>query len=126
MGNCLKKDKEPKKQTGGQQLGNGMDKVLHDRSDNQAAKIIVMGDQRVGKTSIIKAFLEGQTQKGAYEPTNTTQDRSKVTKVENDEGTETTLTMRIWDAAGDNEIHNLAHLFVKDVQCGILVYAINS
>ena len=34
--------------------------------------------------------------------------------------------MRIWDAAGDNEIHNLAHLFVKDVQCGILVYAINS
>ena len=49
-----------------------------------------------------------------------------MTKVDNEEGTETTLTMRIWDAAGDNEIHNLAHLFVKDVQCGILVYAINS
>ena len=50
--------KEPKKQGSGQ-LSNGMDRVLHDRSDNQAAKIIVMGDQRVGKTSIIKAFLEG-------------------------------------------------------------------
>ena len=83
MGNCLdkKKDKEPKKTADSQQLSNGMDKVLHDRSENQAAKIIVMGDQRVGKTSIIKAFLEGQTQIGAYEPTNTSQDRSKVKKV---------------------------------------------
>ena len=59
MGNCFKKDgKEPKKQGSGQ-LSNGMDRVSHDRSDNQAAKIIVMGDQRVGKTSIINAFLEG-------------------------------------------------------------------
>ena len=34
MGNCFKKDgKEPKKQGSGQ-LSNGMDRVLHDRSDN--------------------------------------------------------------------------------------------
>lgn len=32
--------------------------VLNDRSDFQSAKIIVMGNQKVGKTSIIKAFME--------------------------------------------------------------------
>ena len=45
---------------------------------------------------------------------------------EDENGTRTNLRMRIWDAAGDNSVGNLAHLFVRDVQCGILVYAINS
>ena len=34
--------------------------------------------------------------------------------------------MNIWDAAGDQNVHNLAHLFVKDVQCAILVYSVDS
>ena len=54
------------------------------------------------------------------------QDFRKATKVENDDGTITNLQLNVWDAAGDNNVHNLAHLFVQNVQCGILVYAIDS
>ena len=36
------------------------------------------------------------------------------------------IQLNIWDAAGDASVHNLAHLFLRDVQVGILVYSINS
>ena len=50
----------------------------------------------------------------------------KTTKVENDDGSVTNLQLNIWDAAGDNNIHNIAHLFLRDVQLAVLVYAIDS
>ena len=50
----------------------------------------------------------------------------KATTVENDDGSVTNLKLNIWDAAGDAHVQNLAHLFVQNVQCGILVYAIDS
>ena len=43
------------------QLMNGMGDVLNDRTRHQSAKIIVMGNKSVGKTSLIKAYLEGQS-----------------------------------------------------------------
>ena len=46
--------------------------------------------------------------------------------VEGEDGQDCKLQLNIWDAAGDNNVRNLAHLFVNNVQCGILVYAINS
>ena len=92
----------------------------------ETAKIIVMGNQHVGKTSIIKAYLEGQSQKNMTPVTNTIQDFYKSVKVERSDGQTTDLKLKIWDAAGDNSIHNLASLYVRDVQCGILVFAINS
>ena len=42
-------------------LTNGMDDVMNGRHDQQSAKIIVMGNKSVGKTSLIKAYLEGQS-----------------------------------------------------------------
>ena len=34
--------------------------------------------------------------------------------------------MNIWDAEGDANVHNLAHLFLKDAKVGILVYSIDN
>ena len=34
--------------------------------------------------------------------------------VKNDDGTSTTLQLNIWDAAGEADVHHLAHLFLKD------------
>ena len=37
------------------------------------------------------------------------------------------VRLNIWDIAGDgNVIHNLSHLFMRDVQVAVLVYSINS
>ena len=58
--------------------------------------------------------------------TNTLQDFTKTMKVKNDDGTITNLKLNLWDAAGDNNIHNIAHLFLRDVQLAILVYSIES
>jgi small GTP-binding protein len=53
------------------------------------------------------------------------EDHTKIVDV--DENGETTrIKLHIWDAAGDGNVHDLAHLFVRDVQVGILVYGINS
>ena len=61
-----------------------------------------------------------------YSQTNMVNDFVKSTSVEQEDGTNVHLTLNIWDAAGDNNVHNLAHLFVQNVQCGILVYGIDS
>lgn len=42
------------------------------------------------------------------------------------DGTRQRVKLNIWDAAGDGDVHNLAHLFVRDVNVGILCYGINS
>ena len=54
------------------------------------------------------------------------QDFGKRVKVENTDGTSTSIKLNIWDAAGDGSVHNLAHLFVYNVQVAILVYSIDS
>ena len=86
-----------------------------DRQERRSAKIIVMGNQQVGKTSIIKAFTANKTMRHDFAPSLTVTDQTKTVKVEDENGTRTNLRMKIWDAAGDNNIGSLAHLFVRDV-----------
>lgn len=85
-----------------------------------------MGDRSVGKTSIIKTFMDGRSQ--VEETVIRTPMMSDFCKIINVEvkGTIHRIKLNIWDAAGDNDVHNLAHLFVRDVNVGILCYGINS
>ena len=43
-----------------------------------------------------------------------------------DDGTRKQILLKIWDAAGDTSVQNLAPLFLKNVSCCVLVYSINS
>ena len=76
-----------------------------------------MGNSRVGKTCMIKAFMENASMKGRHigNTNSVVQDFQKYINVELDSGAQQSLKLNIWDAAGDQNIHNLAHLFVKDV-----------
>ena len=101
--------------------------VPDDSNEVKFAKIIFMGDAKVGKTSIIKAFIDDELQRDKkIKPTSVISDFSKQMVVKNDDGTSTTLQLNIWDAAGEADVHHLAHLFLKDVQCGVLVFDITS
>ena len=85
-----------------------------------------MGNKDVGKTSIINSFLSSQSIKGQKkEFTNVMQDYSKVINVNDSDGRNHELTLNIWDAAGDENIHNLAHLFLSGAQVGVLCYSID-
>lgn len=88
------------------------------------AKVIFMGDPQVGKTSIITTFIEGREQRRIGRTT-LVQDYVRVIEVD-EGGKKHRVKLNIWDAAGDNKVHQLAHLFVRDVQVGVLVYGINS
>lgn len=76
-----------------------------------------MGDKRVGKTSIVQAYIEEELQRGMkYKPTPVMQDASKLVQVEDkDTGLKTKLQLNFLDAAGESNIHNLAHLFARDI-----------
>ena len=57
--------------------------------------------------------------------TNTISDFCKIIEV-TEGGRKHNIKLNIWDAAGDGNMHNLAHLFVRDIQVGVLVYSIDS
>ena len=70
--------------------------------------------------------MEGHLQSNDQQSrTNMVSDFCKIIDVTVD-GKRHRIKLNIWDAAGDGDVHNLAHLFVRDVQVGILVYGINS
>lgn len=59
-----------------------------------------MGDNEVGKTSIINTFVTCKSSQQA-KPTNMVEDHIKMVDV-NENGVTTRLKLHIWDAAGDN------------------------
>lgn len=72
--------------------------------------------------------MENASQKGRHigHTNNVVNDFVRTVNVDTDYDQSQLLKMNIWDAAGDQNVHNLAHLFVKDVQCGILTYSVDS
>ena len=90
----------------------------------KTAKIIFMEEAKVGKTSIIQTFMQGTSQT-QEKPTSIVSDFCKRIEV-NEAGRTQPLQLNIWDAAGDASVHNLAHLFLRDTQVGVLCYSITS
>ena len=71
--------------------------------------------------------MEGSSQRGKNtERTKVMQDYTRVIQVKDSAGSQHDLQLNIWDAAGEAAVHNLAHLFLKNAQVGILCYAIDN
>ena len=60
--------------------------LIKKRIENKSAKIVVMGNTSVGKTMLIKAFIEGRTQVGNNHYTVTIQDFYKTILVDEEDG----------------------------------------
>ena len=85
-----------------------------------------MGNPEVGKTSIINSFLTQKSMKGQGKiPTNVGNDYVHVFKVKDSQGLTHELTLSIWDAAGDAQVHHVAHLFMENARCAVLCYSID-
>lgn len=81
----------------------------------QLVKIVLLGDQGVGKSSLVLRFVRGE-----FEPTEATIGAAYLTQ---------TITMKdrqikfdIWDTAGQERYHSLAPMYYRGAQAAIVVY----
>ncbi|KAI1158196.1 P-loop containing nucleoside triphosphate hydrolase protein [Nemania serpens] len=85
------------------------------------AKIVVLGSQGVGKTSLVTRYC-----KGAFTPAETTSTvgASFMTKRVVDSDTDTVVRLQIWDTAGQERFRSISRLYYRGANACILCYSI--
>lgn len=85
------------------------------------AKIVVLGAQGVGKTSLVTRYC-----KGAFNPAETTSTvgASFLTKRVVDSDTDTVVRLQIWDTAGQERFRSISRLYYRGANACILCYSI--
>ncbi|KAK3487800.1 P-loop containing nucleoside triphosphate hydrolase protein [Neurospora hispaniola] len=90
-------------------------------SSSLEAKIVVLGSQGVGKTSLVTRFC-----KGAFNPAQITSTvgASMMTKRVIDTDTDTVVRLQIWDTAGQERFRSISRLYYRGANACILCYSI--
>ncbi|RKU47520.1 hypothetical protein DL546_004699 [Coniochaeta pulveracea] len=85
------------------------------------AKIVVLGSQGVGKTSLVQRYC-----KGSFNPSETTSTvgASFLTKRVVDSDTDTVVRLQIWDTAGQERFRSISRLYYRGANACILCYSI--
>ncbi|KAK3369056.1 putative ras-like GTP-binding protein [Lasiosphaeria ovina] len=85
------------------------------------AKIVVLGSQGVGKTSLVMRYC-----KGAFNPSQITSTvgASFMTKRVVDSDTDTVVRLQIWDTAGQERFRSISRLYYRGANACILCYSI--
>ena len=83
-------------------------------------KLILVGDQSVGKTALVTRFLKHQFSE-QYRATIGV-DFFQATTVVNDE----TFAVQIWDTAGQERYHSLTPMYYRGAQAALIVFDITS
>ncbi|KAK3307117.1 putative ras-like GTP-binding protein [Chaetomium strumarium] len=90
-------------------------------SSSLEAKIVVLGAQGVGKTSLVMRYC-----KGAFNPSQITSTvgASFLTKRVVDTDTDTIVRLQIWDTAGQERFRSISRLYYRGANACILCYSI--
>lgn len=85
------------------------------------AKIVILGAQGVGKTSLVMRYC-----KGAFNPSQITSTvgASFLTKRVVDSDTDTMVRLQIWDTAGQERFRSISRLYYRGANACILCYSI--
>ncbi|SPO06000.1 related to GTP-binding protein Rab5c [Cephalotrichum gorgonifer] len=85
------------------------------------AKIVVLGAQGVGKTSLVTRYC-----KGDFNPSQTTSTvgASFMTKRVVDSDSDTVVRLQIWDTAGQERFRSISRLYYRGANACILCYSI--
>ncbi|KAH9498572.1 Ras- protein Rab-5C [Bulinus truncatus] len=86
----------------------------------QQAKLVLLGDQGVGKSSIALRFVRGQFP----EHSEATVGAAFLTQTVQSQGQN--LKFDIWDTAGQERYHSLAPMYYRGAQAAVVVYDINN
>ncbi|KAL9094685.1 MAG: hypothetical protein Q9165_002955 [Trypethelium subeluteriae] len=90
-------------------------------SNSLEAKIVVLGSQGVGKTSLVHRYV-----KNAFTPPTTTSTigASFLTKRVIDIDTSTVVRLQIWDTAGQERFRSISKLYYRGANAAVLCYDI--
>lgn len=90
-------------------------------SNSLEAKIVVLGSQGVGKTSLVHRYV-----KNAFTPptTQSTVGASFLTKRVVDIDTSTVVRLQIWDTAGQERFRSISKLYYRGANAAVLCYDI--
>ncbi|KAI9659885.1 MAG: hypothetical protein M1821_001237 [Bathelium mastoideum] len=90
-------------------------------SSSLEAKIVVLGSQGVGKTSLVHRYV-----KNAFTPPTTTSTigASFLTKRVVDIDTSTVVRLQIWDTAGQERFRSISKLYYRGANAAVLCYDI--
>ncbi|KAH7380631.1 P-loop containing nucleoside triphosphate hydrolase protein [Pyrenochaeta sp. MPI-SDFR-AT-0127] len=90
-------------------------------SNSLEAKIVVLGSQGVGKTSLVHRYV-----KNSYTPptTQSTIGASFLTKRVVDIDTSTVVRLQIWDTAGQERFRSISKLYYRGANAAVLCYDI--
>ena len=83
-------------------------------------KVVLLGDSGVGKTCIISRYISGAFDQNSP----TTNGASYASKILTFEQLNKTISLDIWDTAGQEKYKSLTKFFYKDAAVAILVYDI--
>ena len=88
------------------------------------AKVIIAGSPRVGKTCILRRFVGDDVYATLerYEPTVGADFRIAHVPINDDR----TITLQLWDSAGDEKMMSIGRSLYKNADCLVLVYDITS
>lgn len=93
-----------------------MEEKVKDKYYDEHFKLVVVGDKNVGKTSIIKRFVDDDFS-GHEKATIALDYRSKKIKVYNK-----IIKLTIWDTVGAERFHSLCQSYYKGVNGVLLVF----
>ena len=89
-----------------------------DKNKSYDVKIILLGERKVGKTSLINVFFDKEFKEN-LERTEKGESFSKAIKINN-----TKLNISIWDTMGQEEFRSISKSLIKDSDIVIFVYDI--
>ena len=81
-------------------------------------KVVFLGEEYVGKTSLINRYIHNKYEENQYPTVNTTYSQKKIKYKEEE------YTFTLWDTSGRQIYRALNKIFLKDVKIAVLVYDI--
>ena len=84
------------------------------------AKMLLLGDGAVGKTSLIKQYIKGEY-KGDYKPTIGVDVYTKEIRFSH-QGEEVSLNLGVWDIAGQKQFEMFRKNFFKGAKAALVVF----
>jgi len=110
----------PASSAGGGGVGSGNGVGNNNASNTQKFKLVFLGDQSVGKTSVITRFMY-DSYDSTYQATIGIDFLSKTMYLE-----DRTVRLQLWDTAGQERFRSLIPSYIRDSSVAVVVYDVSN